>query len=108
MTDADENPKAPRRLPVARCLDDPALRWLAAAVQPASFARLERILADGRRARIAKGAGEADLRSLFATVASDTGVRFELVFEGAIASRSARHKRLAATIDQETANGDRI
>jgi hypothetical protein len=62
---------------IACALDPASLRELAALCAQ-SDAQLELVSADGRRARIARGAAEADLRMLFAAVAPGSGAWIEL------------------------------
>jgi hypothetical protein len=70
------------RMPIALCTDILWLRQLAAMVRPGSGARLELVLPRGRRMRIAQGANEVELRSLFETaIGENEKVRIELVME---------------------------
>jgi hypothetical protein len=89
LTEMDYSNRKPnwvRRFRVARCLDDAALRQLAAAVRFGSTASLELVFSGGRRERVARGVHVAQLRAL-ASAAAEDGVHLELVFTRAGRSR---------------------
>jgi len=70
------------RLRIAHGLDEVSLRRLASAAQPGSGARIELVLAGGRRVRIARGVDPEHLRALVETADGNRDARIELVFAG--------------------------